>query len=61
MTDYETNLFAEEESLLAMLMTDSEDPQTFEEASTSQKWKEAMDTKMKAIERNNTWDLVDPL
>lgn len=35
MIDYETNLFVEEESLLAMLMTDFEDPQTFEEASTS--------------------------
>jgi len=26
MTDYETNLFAEEENLLAMLATSSEDP-----------------------------------
>ena len=60
MTDYETNLFAEEENLLAMLTTSSEDPQTFEEDNTSQKWKEAIDSEMKAIVRNNTWELVDP-
>jgi len=60
MTDYETNLFAEEENLLAMLTTSCGDPQTFEEANKSQKWREAMDTEMTAIERNNTWELVDP-
>jgi len=60
MRNYETNLFAEEENLLAMLTTSSEDPQTFEEANKSQKWKEAMDSDMKAIEKNNTWELVDP-
>lgn len=60
MTDYETNVVVQKESLLAMLTTGCKDSQTFEEASTSQKWKEAMDTEMKAIERNNTWDLVDP-
>jgi len=60
MTDYETTLFAEEENLLAMLTTSCGDPQTFEEANKSQKLREAMDTEMTAIERNNTWELVDP-
>jgi len=36
MTDYETNLFVEEESLLAMMISDFEDPQSFEEAYVSQ-------------------------
>ena len=59
--DYETNLFVEEEEdLLAMMLTDSADPLTFEEAKTSSKWREEMDTEIQAIERNNTWVLVDP-
>jgi len=37
MTDYETNLLVEEDDgLLAMMMTESADPYTFEEAWTSQ-------------------------
>ena len=59
MIDYETNLSVEEESLLAMMITDSIDPQSFEEAYMSQNWREAMDTEMKAIEKNNTWELVE--
>jgi len=43
--DYETNLFVEEEEdLLAMMLTDFADPLTIEEAKTSSKWREAMDT-----------------
>nr|KYP40552.1 hypothetical protein KK1_038107 [Cajanus cajan] len=61
MSDYETNLSVEEESLLAMMITNSEDPQSFEEAYTSQNWREVMDTEMKEIEKNNTWELVDIL
>ena len=58
MIDYETNLSIEEESLLAMMITDFVDPQSFEEAYMSQNWREAMDTEMKAIEKNNTCELV---
>jgi len=43
-----------------MMMMDSEDPLTFEEVRTSLKWRGAKDTKIKVIERNNTWELVDP-
>jgi len=61
MTDYETNMLVEEdEGLLAMMIADSADPQTFEEAWTSQRWREAMKVEMEAIEKNNTWQLVDP-
>nr|KYP49198.1 Retrovirus-related Pol polyprotein from transposon TNT 1-94 [Cajanus cajan] len=59
LTDYETNLFVEEEDNLLAMMT-TEDPNTFEEANASQKWREAMDAEMKAIEKNDTWELVDP-
>jgi len=58
--DYETNLFVEEEEDLLAMLTDSADPLTFEEAKTSSKWREAMDTEIQAIERNNMWVLVDP-
>ena len=54
MTDYETNLSTEEESLMAMMIANSDDPHSFEEARTSLKWREAMNTEMKAIEKNNT-------
>ncbi|XP_027368846.1 uncharacterized protein LOC113874831 [Abrus precatorius] len=61
MTDYETNLLVEEDDeLLAMMLTESADPHTFEEACTSQQWREAMKVEMEAIEKNNTWQLVDP-
>jgi len=61
MTDYETHLsIAEEEaSLLALIMCESEDPPSFEEACTNPKWRDAMYTEIKAIEKNNTWELVD--
>lgn len=62
MADYETrtNLFEEEESLAMMIMTESgNDPFHFEEAFKSNKWREAMNEEMKAIERNKTWELTD--
>jgi hypothetical protein len=42
---------------LAMLIS-TEDPVTFEEAVKSEKWRTAMDTEIKAIEKNNTWELT---
>jgi len=61
MTDYETHLSVAEEkaSLLALMMCESEDPPSFEEAYTNPKWRDAMYTEIKAIEKNNTWELVD--
>nr|KYP73785.1 Retrovirus-related Pol polyprotein from transposon TNT 1-94 [Cajanus cajan] len=41
-------------------MAVSDDPHSFEEGCTSLKWREAMNTEIKAIEKNNTWELVDP-
>nr|KYP56954.1 Retrovirus-related Pol polyprotein from transposon TNT 1-94 [Cajanus cajan] len=41
-------------------MNESRDPQSFKEACTNQQWREAMDAEMKAIERNHTWELVNP-
>ena len=35
------------------------DPNCFEEAVKSVKWKQAMDTKIESIKRNDTWELVD--
>lgn len=35
------------------------DPVTYAEASQHKKWKSAMDAEISAIERNDTWDLVD--
>jgi hypothetical protein len=42
---------------LAMLIS-TEDPVTFEEAVKSEKWRTAMNTEIKAIEKNNTWELT---
>jgi hypothetical protein len=39
------------------LLSDS-DPMTFEEAVKSEKWKQAMNQEMQAIERNDTWELT---
>ncbi|RDX97171.1 Copia protein, partial [Mucuna pruriens] len=42
------------------LLTRSDcDPTTFEEAIKESKWRKAMDEKIAAIERNNTWELTD--
>lgn len=61
MTDYVTRAdLSEEKENLMMLMTESEnDPLSFEEAHRSIKWQEAMKVEMKAIEKNNTWELTD--
>jgi len=56
MTDYETNLSIaeEEESLLAMMMCESEDPPSFKEAHTNPKWRDTMYAEINAIEKNHT-------
>ncbi|GAU43961.1 hypothetical protein TSUD_283880 [Trifolium subterraneum] len=51
---------AEEEQQLHNLDVYSNgDPETYEEASKSHKWKQAMDTEIEAIKANNTWELSD--
>ena len=36
-----------------------QDPVTYEEAATKQEWQEAMPEEYAAIQKNNTWFLVD--
>lgn len=57
--DWLANYDAGEEHALnvMMLMTES-DPVTFEEANKEHKWKEAVTAYIKAIERNQTWELT---
>jgi len=44
-------------STMFCLFVDTE-PMTFEEAVKDERWRLAMDEEMKAIERNNTWQLA---
>jgi hypothetical protein len=61
MQDYASGqYFSDEETAnmtLLALLSDS-DPMTFEEAVKSEKWRQAMDQEMQAIERNDTWELT---
>jgi len=59
MQDYETgeNL-SEEEDLNAMIILTEDDPSTFEETVKSNKWRDAMNKEIEAIERNKTWMLT---
>lgn len=41
---------------LALLI--NQDPTTFEDAVKSEKWRQAMDQEIQAIEKNNTWELM---
>jgi hypothetical protein len=48
------------EHVYAMLATESDDPQTYEQAITSKdsnEWKQAMQEEMSALKENNTWSL----
>ncbi|BBG96685.1 hypothetical protein Prudu_005555 [Prunus dulcis] len=40
------------------MFTSAVDPVTFEEAYKSLKWREAMDMEMRAIQKNETWELT---
>jgi hypothetical protein len=59
MQDYETgeNLL-EEEDLNAMIILTEDDPSIFEETMKSNKWRDAMNKEIEAIERNKTWVLT---
>jgi hypothetical protein len=60
-TDYDTSMTDDEESMNLVMFGPcvSKDPATFEEASKSQIWKQAMNDEIKAIERNKTWQLTE--
>ena len=42
-----------------VVLTSTIDPITFEEAVQSSKWRATMDLEIEAIERNETWELID--
>lgn len=49
----------EEVEELVAIYTSEEDPEKFEESVTYERWRDAMEVEIKAIEDNNTWELVD--
>ncbi|MCH80155.1 copia-type polyprotein [Trifolium medium] len=64
-SDYDTTIHEDELSdedtrnLMAFGLCVDEDPNSYDEASKSQKWRDAMNTEIEAIEKNNTWVLTD--
>lgn len=59
MQDYVTGEgLSGDESLNAMLMLTEDDPNTFEEAVKSKKWRDAMNAEIESIEKNKTWELT---
>ena len=60
LNDYITgNESDEDEDVVNMVEVNSSDPVSFEEAEKSLKWREAMNEKIRAIERNETWELTE--
>jgi len=60
MTNYDAREgLSEEENEANMALFTSDDPFYFEEAVKSSKWRDAMDSEIKAIEKNKTWVLTD--
>jgi hypothetical protein len=58
--DFVTNAETEGDDLLQNLAVfcNSEDPQTYDEAVRSEKWRKAMDLEIESIETNGTWELT---
>lgn len=50
----------EDESNNLVMFASYEDPCSFEEATTEENWRKAMDYKMESIEKNETWQLTQP-
>ena len=62
MQDYESGqgLFEEEVSNIAYLaLSVDSDPISFEDAVKNVKWRQAINSEIEAIERNNTWQLTE--
>ncbi|XP_022930197.1 uncharacterized protein LOC111436713 [Cucurbita moschata] len=61
MKDYVSGgkFYEEAEHNNLVLLTSTTDPTTFEEAVQSSKWRAAIDFKIEAIERNETWELTN--
>nr|KYP44586.1 Retrovirus-related Pol polyprotein from transposon TNT 1-94 [Cajanus cajan] len=60
MRDYVTGDALTEEDAMNFAMFAGADPVTYNQASKSQHWRNAMDAEIQAIQRNDTWQLVDP-
>ena len=59
MRDYATGEdLSEEDNEAHLAMSTTTDPINFEDALKSEKWRQAMDLKMEAINRNGTWELM---
>ncbi|MCI27594.1 copia-type polyprotein, partial [Trifolium medium] len=61
LNDFDTSAEGDdEEQYWAMAMfTQCQDPVSFEEAKKNSNWKDAMNAEMKAIEKNETWELTE--
>ena len=60
MSDYEVSGFGQSEDPLTHFVLFSDcDPIAFQEAVKESKWQKAMDEEIKAIEKNNTWELTN--
>lgn len=60
MSDYVSgDSLSEEEGMVHLALFAEFDPINYEEAVKSEKWKKAMDAEIEAIERNNTWELIE--
>lgn len=60
MRDYVTGDDLTEEDAMNFALFVGADPVTYNQASKSQHWRDAMDAEIQAIQRNDTWELVDP-
>lgn len=58
--DYTSGEEFSEEEVQHFLMFMSTDPICYEDAAKSRKWRDAMDLEIAAIEKNHTWQLVQP-
>jgi hypothetical protein len=60
MNDYVNgNEFSDEDTFAQFALFAGSDPIKFEDAVKEDKWRRAMDTEIHAINKNNTWELVD--
>lgn len=59
MSDYQTGEGLSDEETEFVMFSSSGDPTSYEEANKEVKWKNAMESEIEAIEKNQTWDLVE--
>ncbi|CAL8176270.1 unnamed protein product [Prunus armeniaca] len=60
MEDYETEgSLSKEDDVAHFIMLAAADPIHFEDAVKSEKWRKALDSEIKAIEKNDTWELKE--